>query len=94
MRTSIRRERRNGSLRRGIRHCLKKREKTAETRGDKDEMGVFVESVKRNGCAASSAGRRDIRASMAVAFRASTVLEYSIFVVKLSQQGSNVKVNY
>ena len=26
------------------------REERAETRGDKDEMGVFVESVKRNGC--------------------------------------------
>ena len=70
------------------------REDRAETRGDKDEMGVFVESVKRNGCAASSAGRRDICASMEAAFRASMMLEYSIFVVKLSQQGSNVKVNY
>jgi hypothetical protein len=51
------------------------REERAETREDSDETGVFVEIVKRSGCAASSAGRRDICARIEDAFRASMVLE-------------------
>jgi hypothetical protein len=59
------------------------KEERAETREDSDETGVFVEIVKRRGWAASSAGMRDICARIEAAFRASTVLAYSILRVSL-----------
>jgi len=51
---------------------------SAETSGESDDAGALVESVKRNGWEASSAGRRDMCARMDDALRASTVLEYNI----------------
>ena len=56
------------------------KDERAETSDDSDERGVFVEIVKRSGCAASSAGRRDICARIDDALRASTVLEYNILI--------------
>ena len=53
-------------------------EERAETRGGSEGAGALVESVKRSGCEASSAGSRDICARMEDALRASTVLEYNI----------------
>jgi hypothetical protein len=37
------------------------KDEKAETSDESDERGVFVEIVKRSGCVASSAGRRDPR---------------------------------
>jgi len=48
-------------------------------RGDSEGGGALVESAKRSGCEASSAGRRDMCARMEEALRASTVLEYNIW---------------
>jgi hypothetical protein len=62
----------------------------AETRDESDEGGVFVEIVKRSGCAARSGGRRDIWARIDDALRASTVLEYNILVNSSRQASSAV----
>lgn len=52
---------------------------SAETSGESDGAGALVERVKRSGCDASSAGRREMCARMEDALRASTVLEYNMF---------------
>ena len=52
---------------------------SAETSGESEDAGALVESVKRSGWEASSAGRREMCARMEDALRASTVLEYNIF---------------
>jgi hypothetical protein len=54
------------------------REDSAETMDESEGAGALVESVKRSGCDASSAGRRDMWARMEDALRARTVLEYNI----------------
>jgi hypothetical protein len=66
------------------------KDERAETRDESDEGGVFVEIVKRSGCAASSTGRRDIWARIDDALQASTVLEYNILVNPSRQASSAV----
>jgi hypothetical protein len=52
---------------------------SAETSDESEDAGALVESVKRSGWEASSAGRREMCARMEDALRASTVLEYNMF---------------
>jgi hypothetical protein len=40
------------------------KDESAETREESEGVGALVESVKRKGCEASSAGRRDMCARM------------------------------
>ena len=54
------------------------REESAETRGDREVVGVLVDSVKRSGCALSEDGRRERWEERDEALRARIVLEYSM----------------
>ena len=54
------------------------REESAETSGDREVVGVLVDSVKRSGCALSEDGRRERWERRDEALRARIVLEYSM----------------
>ena len=54
------------------------REESAETSGDREVVGVLVDSVKRRWCALREDGRRERWERSDKALRARIVLEYSM----------------